>query len=631
MPPKRENVVTRTLQAAKAPKEKKPQWDAWIEGRWIFYKPTFFPAHEVKEWGVRWDGQQKAWRMPRLVRFARRVAAYDPDARMTKDVKRIAKGEIEKTDAEVFWANLKDAAERHPAWVELKEYQKLAVMAMTTRALHGQMLLLSPGLGKTPVSIVAGDLFLEFKGESKRIAVVAPLTLVPNWMREITGAQIVNEAMGQKQIQWSVDPRYEICHGTDPSPDRSVRWTLTNYETPMERLPDPNRNERILATGNLDPEWDLNWDLVIYDESVMLKNRKAKRTSAHRTLARASQRVIQASGSPITHDNSDAWSQLNMLEPDYFTAFWKFVEETCVVTESDWSKYNIEGSRHDFHMRDEFPDLMFVRNQEEVFEELPENIFVDVELPLTRRQKKAHDDIMDLWIHELDMNRDKRVEVTAIIAMLTRLQQVTSNLYNLETTGTSWPDESSKADFIEQDLVLGDLEGPVLVWVHHRPGAHALLTRLRKRAASKKNGGALYGKRIELVVGGMKKKADEYISAYKAGEVDVLILGIGVGKYGHTLANSRTIYIYDKTWDSDAWFQMLHRFGGARAVLAGYLHRPVVKTLRCRGTVDDFIELNLAGKLPAMADMTGADLAKILRSLGEEFIQEEEDYSDDDS
>lgn len=617
--PRHENAVTKTIKGGIQKKEAKPETNAWVEGRFIIYKPSFFPSHEVKDWGGRWETRLDAWRLPRLVRMARRIRSYDPDAVFTRDVQRLEKGEVEKLDAQVFMANLQDEAERHPAWKELKEYQRAAVMAMVVRAFHGQMLLLSPGLGKTPVSIVAGDLYLAFKGASQRICVVAPLSLLQNWMREITGTQIVNEAMGQKQIQWSNDPRYEIAHGRSPTADRSVKWTLTNYETPMERKKDPNLN-RVLATGNLDPEWDLDWDLVIYDESVMLKGRKTKRTSSHRTLARASKRVIECTGSPITHDNSDAWSQFNMLEPDYFSNFWNFTQETCVVQESTWSKYNIVGSRHGFHMREEFPDLLFVRNQEDVFEELPENIHMDVELPLTKRQQKAHDDIMDIWIHELEENRDKRVEVTAVIAMLTRLQQVTSNLYNLETTGTSWPDESSKADFVVEDLMLGDLEWPALIWVHHRPGAHALLERLRKRAADKKNGDALYGKRIELVLGGMKKKADEYISAYKAGEVDVLILGIGVGKYGHTLANSKTIYIYDKTWDSDAWFQMLHRYGGARAVLAGYMHRPVVKTLRCRKTVDDFIELNLAGKLPAMADMTGANLAKILRSLGEDHV-----------
>lgn len=614
MPPK-SNIVTRTVRGEI---EKKGDPKVWMEGRWLHYCPSIFPSHEVKEWGGRWETRTQSWRLPRLVRMARKIYALDPDVPFTKDATTLLAGEIEKHDAVVFWANLTDEAKRHPAWDELKDYQQLAVMAMVVRAMHGQMLLLSPGLGKTPVSIVAGDLFLEFKPGSGRICVVAPLTLVPNWMREITGTQIVNPLMGQKQIQWSNDPRYEIAHGSVPTPDRSVRWTLTNYETPMERLKHPTTG-RVTATGNLNPEWDLNWALTIYDETVMLKNRKSKRTTSHATLARASDKIIECSGSPTTHDNSDAWAQFTMMEPDYFTSFWRFAGESCVVTESTWSKYNIEGSRHDFHMRDEYPELIFARNQEDVFDELPENIHVDVELPLTRLQQKAHDDVMDLWIHELETNADKRVEVTAVIAMLTRLQQITSNLYNLETTGQTWPDESSKADFVLEDLTRGDIEWPCLIWTHHRPGAQALLNRLRKRAADKKNGDALYGKRIEMVVGGMKKKADELISAYKAGEVDALILGIGVGKYGHTLANSKTIYIYDKTWDSDAWFQMLHRYGGARAVLSGFMHRPVVKTLRCRNTVDDFVELNLAGKLPGMADWTGANLAKILRSLGEEF------------
>lgn len=612
----KENVLTRTLKAGAQPKN---LGKVWIDGKWLFYTPSFSPSPEIKEWGGRWEGRQNAWRLPRLVRYARRIADYDPDATMTRDVLSLKKGEIEKRDAEVFMANLQDAAERHPAWKELMPYQKQAVMAMVVRAMHGQMLLLSPGLGKTCVSIVAADLYLEFKGKSQRICVVAPLSLVPNWHREITGHQVGNP----KLIQWSNDPRVEICHGTYPTADRSVKWTLTNYETPMERAPDPNIPKRIIATGNLDPEWDLDWDLVIYDESVMLKNRKASRTSAHRTLARSAARVIECSGSPITHDNSDAWSQLNLIEPEYFSNFWKFAAETCVITESTWSRFNIEGSRHNFHMRDEFPDLMFVRNQEDVFDDLPENIFVDVELPLTKRQQKAHDDIMDLWVHQLAENADKRVEVTAVIAMLTRLQQVTSNLYNLETTGQEWPDDSSKADFVEEDLSRGDIEWPCLIWIWHRPGGQALLDRLRALAKKKTVNGEpnpVYGKRIELVVGGMKKKADEYITAYKNGDVDVLILGIGVGKYGHTLANSKTIYAYDKTWDSDAWFQMLHRYGGARALLAGHHHRPLVKTLRCRKTIDDFIELNLAGKLPAMADMTGAQLSKILRSLGEEFV-----------
>jgi len=362
---------------------------------------------------------------------------------------------------------------------------------------------------------------------------------------------------------------------------------------------------------------------VILDESVLLKNRKSKRCSAIRTLARSAKKVWLLSGAPITHDNSDEWAQFNIIEPDYFSAFWRFTEEVCVVTSSTWSQWNIEGSRHDFSFRREYPELVFVRNQEEVQEQipgppgLPEYIYQDVELKLTTRQQKAHDDVLTAWLHELEENRDKRVEVTAVIAMLTRLQQITSNLYNLETTGHSWPDESAKADFVEALCQTGEVEWPILIWTHHRPGAEALLQRLRKLSKNKKDGSHMYGRRVEKVVGGTKN-TDQLVEEFKAGKIDVLLFGITVGKYGHTLANAHTVVPYDKTWDSDAWFQMLHRAAGARAKISGYTHRPLLINPRCRGTVDDFVELNLAGKLPAMADMTGAQLSKILRSLGEE-------------
>jgi Superfamily II DNA/RNA helicases, SNF2 family len=586
----RQNAVTRALSPAK-PKQR--DCDVWIEGRWVHYAPTFSPAPEVAEWGGRWDKKKQAYRLPRLTRILQKILQYDPDARFSGDAKRWADQEWEGKDKEVAQA----LSWSHENYQNLYPYQMTACKSLVTRPFHGEMLALSPGLGKTPTSIVAADQWVEEYGDSFRVCVVAPLSLLRNWEREI--------------LKWSGDPRVEVCHQEPPTDDRSVRWTVTNYDTIMERVKDQNTN-RWSASGNLKEDWDLDWDVVIFDESVLLKNRKSKRVSAARTLARNAKRVWLLSGAPITRDNSDIFSQFQIMEPDYFTSFWRFANEFCVVVQTPWSQGTIMGSRHNIHVREEFPDLMFVRNQEQVLPDLPEYIFKDIELQLHPKQKKAHDDVITDWIHELEENRDKRVEVTAVIAMLIRLQQITSNLYNLETTGTPWPDYSSKADFVEEVLDEGEVEWPVLIWTHHRPGAKALHDRLTKR--TKKKDSALFGRRVALVYGGTRG-ADQTIEDYKAGKIDVLILGIQVGKYGHTLVNTRTVITYDKTWDSDAWFQMLHRVRRN-----GLTHSPLVLNPRCRGTVDDFVELNLAGKLPAMASLTGAGLAGILRSLGEDRV-----------
>lgn len=594
---------------------KKVEYNARVEGRWILYTPTFYPTPEVKEWGGRWDGTNRCWRLPRLERMAKKILEFDPKAKVTRDVKAL----IGKWDVpfEVAHQLLEEWGHDHPSYKNLYPYQVQASGALVMRGYKGKMLILSPGLGKTPTSIVAADLWARrMKIKTPKFLVVCPKALVYNWAREIEN--------------WS-----EHCHTpgeTDPyilrraNRDRAGEgtWSITNPEVTYERKR-VTETSPMRMTGLLDPVFDQEWDLVILDESVLYKNRKSKRSQIIKSLASKAKQRWELSGAPVTHDNSDIWQQLQIAEPDYFSSFWKFANEFCVVERTPWSQGEIVGSRHGMELRTEFPDMLFVRNQEEVFEDLPQVIWQDVELPLTRRQKKAHDDIMDLWFHELEINADSRVDVSAVIAQLTRLQQVTSNLKNLETTGKHWPDESSKADAVEM-ILNTDAQFPMLIWTWHRPGAVALKDRIQRMVDGKtkeKKQHPMYGKRVELVQGGTKT-TDAKIEAFKAGEVDVLILSIGVGKYGHTLANVRDVIYYDRTWDSDAMFQSLHRYAGARGKLAGYLHNPRVRVLRCRGTVDDFVEMNLAGKLPDMAAITGADLLKILRSLGANFIEVED-------
>jgi hypothetical protein len=597
-----ENALTRALAAKEAHTERK--WDAWVEGKFIYYIPTF-ELLEVKEWWGRYDKKRSAYRLPRLTLIARKIRQHDPAARLTPDVEKLL-DEWERRDHAAAKVITPAAPYDH-----LRDFQKQAFEALVTRPYHGCLLTLSPGLGKTPTSIVAADAWVNEFGESKRILVVSPWAsgaLPRNFIREITGTQHRNP------FQWSIDPRVELCHQTEPAPNQSVRWTVTNYDSLIER------GDRGRATQELKEEWDLDWDLVIFDESVLLKNRKTTRGIVANKLAKRARRVWLLSGSPVTRDYSDIWNQFHCIEEAYFGSFWSFAKEYCVVIKTPWSDFNIMGSRHDRDLRTDFPELMFVRNQEEVFDELPEYIYKDYPLPLTKLQKKAHDDILSEWLHTLEMNADRYVEMSAFIAVLSRLMQVTSNLFNLQTVGRGdWPDSSAKADLVQEIIDLEEeWEYPILIWVHHRPGAHALRDRLQAMSENKKS--AFYGRRVELVLG-KTKGADGIIEEFKDGDVDVLLLGKTVGKYGHTLANAKTVVAFDRIWDSDAEFQALHRVAGARALLAGYTHRPILAILRAPGTIDDFVELNLAGKLPSMANVTGADLAKILRSLGEEHVR----------
>src|SRR6516165_3867018 len=153
---KKENAVTRTLSRQST----KRDTDVWVEGRWIFYSPTFFPAHEPKEWGGRYDRKLGAYRLPRLTEIALKIRAYDDKACFSGDAKNWLRTEKEweENDDAVF-GSVVDTEHLPEAFDRLYPFQRVATHAMLARPLHGELLALSPGLGKTPTSIVAADLF----------------------------------------------------------------------------------------------------------------------------------------------------------------------------------------------------------------------------------------------------------------------------------------------------------------------------------------------------------------------------------------------------------------------------------------------------------------------------------------
>lgn len=545
--------------------------DLWVEGHFLYFRPHQ-PLAEIKELGGRWDDKKGAWRLPRLVSAARDAV------------------NLGATDLSSAVALMVDPKLRHPRKIphgayakvtpryqELYPYQKEGVHRLVTTDYHGQMLGLSPGLGKTPVSIIASHI-----AEYKKVLVVAPLSLVPNWVREY-----------KKWVPTSPLP-IDIVHQDAPYEDDG--WTITNYHT-IWKLKDSFKQ--------------VEWDLVIYDESVLLKSRTAQRTAACKIVADHAKHVWMLSGSPITRDYSDLWAQFNILQPEYFTSFWRFTNRYCVVEQTEWGT-QIVGSRYGISMKDEFPEIMFVRNQDEVLPDLPKIIHKEIEVPLTKKQQKAHDDLVNDWVHRIETG-EFEVTVSNVISELIRLQQVTSNLKNLETSGHPWPDESAKADVICDLLDGGEVDFPVLIWSQWRPGADALRQRLEKMSASK-NSTHMKGKRVAHVMGGLKTN-EQNIESFRTGNLDVLIMSLGVGKYGHTLTDTKTAIYLDKTWDSDAYFQSLFRLERI-----GLKHRPLAISLRCKGTVDEFVEANLAGKLPSMANVTGSDLTRLLTSLGPEYV-----------
>jgi hypothetical protein len=200
------------------------------------------------------------------------------------------------------------------------------------------------------------------------------------------------------------------------------------------------------------------------------------------------------------------------------------------------------------------------------------------------------------------------------LAQQTRMLQITSNLCNLEKgAGKPMPNVSAKEDLLVDLIRKGDIEFPLLVWTWFRPTTESVDTRLAKEF-----------KDLEIVYvhGGLTTdQKDSGIDAYKNGEVDILILQMAIGKFGHTLTTTRSVYYHDRPFDSDAYLQSL-----LRVKRIGLNHRPRLIIPRANDSADPLVEMNLAGKMQSIAKVASHDLAALLQSLGSvEWSMEEYD------
>jgi len=522
----------------------------FVQGK-LIVKPGRI-APELKEAGGRWDGRAQCWYFPAYSSYAQIVHEMMPSLEVTKTAQQLLEGwgfPSHPIDSDL-------SVEQQAVWEKLYPYQRDAATFLYSSAFSrpGALLALSPGLGKSAVSMFTAKAL-----GAETVLVVSPLALLATWERE-------SRLWAGRQLN--------RAYGSEPA----EQWTVTNYDTVVRR------------SGYT----RMKWDVVILDESILVKNRDTKRFQAMKLLRASAQRFWLLSGSPTSRYVDDLWAQFHLIDPTAFRSYWRFTNRYCWLEETNWGT-NVIASREDRDIQGDFRDVMFVRHQKDVLPELPEYLVEEIVCELTPAQKKAHEELKKDFLTVLESGE----EVTADIKLtqLMRMQEVTSSLANIgEPAGAS-----SKHDAIDDMLEAGSFELPAIVWAHWRPGATQLYERLKKTYPEL---------RVSLALGGDQAANELTLKAFVDGEVDLLILSLQVGKFGLTMTNARTVIYLDKTFNADDFIQSRQR-----VQRIGLDHRPLLITLKCPRTVDQLVEDNLTGKMHSIAKVTNADLVRLLESL----------------
>jgi SNF2 family DNA or RNA helicase len=510
--------------------------------------PNVYPTNQLKGQGWR-RGNQKFWTW--VTHFSldavNLIKHFWPDITVDETV-------IQLLDQLLRGEELPEEIDKHPI---LFPFQKEAIQFLhsSPRA----MLALAPGLGKTACSIFAADI----APSSDQILVVAPLTLVWNWRREI------GKWLGDSSVQW---------HGKPAKWPEPERWVVTNYET---------------VARNLDAFLDEAWDIVIVDESILVKNRKAKRTKAVKELTKDMElRAWELSGNPTSRFYDDLWSQLNILQPKRFRSYWRFARKYCHVWDNGWG-LQITGNRPGAakQIQDDMADIYFCRTQDQVLD-LPDWLFETYEIPLYEDQWKPYQEMeAKFWA---DLGDDQILLSPNQLSQLTRLIQLASSpsLVGGKTRAAKWDAAIDMLEWVEK---------PAIIWTNFVDTAAAIQESLLHKGftASKLTGKTPQAQREAIV------------DSFQDGNLDVLVAHPKVGKFGLTLTAARTAIYLERNYEGDNYYQSLHR---VRRI--GTTQSPLVINLLATGpkgsrTVDHIIDKVLEYRKDESFTLTTSELQTI--------------------
>jgi SNF2 family DNA or RNA helicase len=178
------------------------------------------------------------------------------------------------------------------------QHQKVGFSIATSVDAVG--LFMEMGTGKTLVAIgAAGERYAA--GEIQKLLVVAPLSVVDVWEREF-----------KKHAAFPYDIQV-VRGGKIPEFGDGLQVAITNYDQLVQR-------------GGKEGTFDVvkKWkpDMMILDESQRIKNREAKRSQAIHELAEDVRYRLILTGTPVTQNVLDLWSQYYFLDKGVFGDNW---------------------------------------------------------------------------------------------------------------------------------------------------------------------------------------------------------------------------------------------------------------------------------------------------------------------
>jgi SNF2 family DNA or RNA helicase len=334
--------------------------------------------------------------------------------------------------------------------------------------------------------------------------------------------------------------------------------------------------------------------LMAIDESTTIKTPSARRTKNIIKLGGYAKYRRIMTGSPITKNPLDLFSQCEFLDPYLldFQSYYAFRNRYAEMKTMHIRGRSIQVV-HAFQNLSELSDKVkqfSYRVLKEDCLDLPPKNFVTRHITLTPDQKKVYEQMKKAAIAVLN---GKVTTTVTVLTQLMRLHQITCG-YVTADDGSTQSVESNRIK--ELMSILEEVDGKAIIWANYQMSVSDIIKNLIKK----------YGEDSYVHYYGLTPQEDrqDNIRKFQSDPKCRFIVGTpSTGGYGITLTAANTVIYYSNGYDLEKRLQSedrAHRIGQKKNVT--YID------LICEDTVDEKIVEALKKKIDIASEVMGEEL-----------------------
>jgi len=440
------------------------------------------------------------------------------------------------------------------------------------------------GTGKTKV-LIDNAAMLYDKGKIDGVLIVAPKGVVKTWYEQELPIHLPNHIKNMT-ILWQSN----ITKGQREKLNSLFKSDLDLHILIMNVEAFSTEKGKDFATKFLNS----HRTLMVIDESTTIKNPTAKRTKNIIALSEISRYRRIMTGSPVTKNPLDLYSQCEFLSPYLldFTSYYAFRNRYA-----EMKTLHLRG--RSIQIVDEFKNLGELSDQLKGFSyrvlkedclDLPEKNWTKRQITLTHDQRKIYEQMKETALAHLN---GKVASTMIVLTQLMRLHQITCGHFTADD-GTIQDIPNNR--FKELLDVLSEMEGKAIIWAHYQHDVKNIIREVVK----------IYGEGSIVDFFGLTPQDERQDNIRKFQNDPKCRFFVGTpatGGYGITLTAANTVIYYSNGYDLEKRLQSedrAHRIGQKKSV--------TYVDIIAEDTVDEKIVKALRDKINIASQVLGEEL-----------------------